>query len=82
MPLEVDNWDPAAPDNITLISGTDVDEGMLPGLINNALRRIASAVAAFRGQAYCKDKHIFITTDTAGAPAGATENDLWIGYAP
>jgi hypothetical protein len=80
MPLEVDNWDPANPDSITLISGTDVDEGMLPGLLNNALRRIASAVAALRGQAYCKDKHVTIQASGGALPATPAEGDLFIEF--
>jgi hypothetical protein len=80
MAIEVDNWDSATPDNITLVSGVDVDEGMLPSLINNAIRRIASAVAVFRKQAYCKDKNVTIQASGGALPATPAEGDLLIEY--
>lgn len=80
MPLEVDNWSVASPDSNTLVSGTDIDEGMLPGFINNAIRRVMSAVAAFRAQAYCKDKNVTIQASGGALPATPAEGDLFIEY--
>ena len=80
MTIEVDNWDYTTPDNITLISGTDVDEGMLPGLVNNALRRIASAVAMFRQYAYSRDKNVTIAASGGALPTGVLEGHLFLEY--
>lgn len=81
MPLEVDNWLTTADSNI-LVSGTDIDEGMLPQFINNALRRIMAAMRAWRDVSYCKDKNVTIQATGGSPPASPQENDWFIEYTP
>ena len=81
MPLEVDNWaDESSPDSNVLVMGVDIDEGSLPGLLNNMGRRIMAAVSSFRKVAYCKDKNVTIQASGGAAPATPQEGDLWIEY--
>lgn len=79
MAIEVDNWNTTADLNVT-VAGSDVDEGMLPGLINNAIRRIMAAVAAFRVQAYCKDKNVTIQASGGALPGSPAEGDFFLEY--
>lgn len=80
MAIEVDNWNTTNPDAITNVSGTNVAEGMAANLVNNAIRRVMSAVGVFRDKAYCRDQGVTIAASGGALPSSPVEGDMFLEY--
>lgn len=79
--MAVENWNTNEALNNTL-EGEDVSEGMLPGPLNNTIRKMAAAIRVFFNKTYRKNETVHITAVGGAAPASPVEDDLWIEYTP
>lgn len=79
--MAVDDWNVDSTLN-TSVEGENLDEGMLPGALNNFLRKFVAALKVWRNNSYCKDKNVTIQATGGSPPAAPAENDWFIEYTP
>jgi len=78
--MAVDDWNTNDSLNTTL-EGVPTGEGAMTfPTINDLFRKMAAAIAAFRSNAYCKDKNVTIQASGGALPSSPSEGDLLIEY--
>lgn len=79
MALEVDNWN-ADQSLITTVAGTDVSEGCLLRLLNDAIRKVMAAVYSWRQVGYSIDKNTTAQASGGAAPTSPAVGHLWMEW--